>query len=103
MFDIQTQSDGFSLPRWVKDWVSTCVRIHGDFSSLESRMSFVIQLSKQNVKQQTGGPFAAAVFDMDNQQLFGCQHCCAQPQLHQPCRNDCHHSCPTVLANLQPC
>ena len=32
-------------------------------------MDFVILLSKQNVTQQTGGPFAAAIFDMDNQQL----------------------------------
>ena len=52
------------------DWVSSCLRIHGDFSSLEARMDFVIQLSKQNVTQQTGGPFAAAIFDMDNQQLL---------------------------------
>ncbi len=33
-------------------------------------MDFVIQLSKQHVIQQTGGPFAAAIFDMDNQQLL---------------------------------
>lgn len=33
-------------------------------------MDFVIQLSKQNVAKQTGGPFAAAIFDMDNQQLL---------------------------------
>ncbi|MCF6207819.1 MAG: nucleoside deaminase [Ghiorsea sp.] len=33
-------------------------------------MDFVIQLSKQNVVKQTGGPFAAAIFDMDNQQLL---------------------------------
>ena len=33
-------------------------------------MSFVIQLCKQNVRQQTGGPFAAAIFDLKNQQLL---------------------------------
>lgn len=33
-------------------------------------MDFVIQLCKQHVKQQTGGPFAAAIFDMKNQQLL---------------------------------
>jgi len=33
-------------------------------------MDFVIQLCKQNVKQQTGGPFAAAIFDMQSQQLL---------------------------------
>jgi len=46
------------------------VRIHGDFNTLEARMDFVIQLSKQNVVKQTGGPFAAAIFDMDKQQLL---------------------------------
>ncbi len=58
------------LPSWVNDWISTCLRIHGDFSTLEARMDFVIQLSKQNIAKQTGGPFAAAIFDMDNQQLL---------------------------------
>ena len=33
-------------------------------------MDFVIQLCKQNVRQQTGGPFAAAMFDLKNQQLL---------------------------------
>lgn len=50
--------------------VSDCVRIHADFSSLESRMKFVIHLAKKNVLEQTGGPFAAAVFDMHTQQLI---------------------------------
>jgi tRNA(Arg) A34 adenosine deaminase TadA len=46
------------------------VCIHADFSSLEARMDFVIHLAKQNISQQTGGPFAAAIFDMANQQLL---------------------------------
>ncbi len=33
-------------------------------------MDFVIQLCKQNVDKQTGGPFAAAIFNMQNQQLL---------------------------------
>ncbi|MDQ7002434.1 MAG: nucleoside deaminase [Ghiorsea sp.] len=33
-------------------------------------MDFVIQLCKKHVKQQTGGPFAAAIFDMKSQQLL---------------------------------
>jgi len=70
MFDIQTRSQGFALPDWVNDWVSTCLRIHGDFSSLEKRMDFAIALSAQNVKHQTGGPFGAAIFDVDNHQLL---------------------------------
>jgi tRNA(Arg) A34 adenosine deaminase TadA len=33
------------------------------FSTVEDRMRFVIALARQNVQRQTGGPFAAAVFD----------------------------------------
>ena len=33
-------------------------------------MNFVIHLAKQNIKHQTGGPFAAAVFDMDTHKLI---------------------------------
>ena len=46
------------------------MRIHADFSSPEARMDFVIHLAKQNIKHQTGGPFAAAVFDMDSHRLI---------------------------------
>lgn len=34
-------------------------------------MDFVIQLSMQNVKEKTGGPFASAVFDKDSGKLLG--------------------------------
>ncbi len=67
---MQTTSAGFNLPSWVKGWVSTCVQIHGDFSSLEARMDFTIKLAQQNIKQQTGGPFAATIFNLKNQQLL---------------------------------
>jgi tRNA(Arg) A34 adenosine deaminase TadA len=33
------------------------------YASPEARMAFVIELSRGNVTQRTGGPFAAAVFD----------------------------------------
>ncbi len=33
-------------------------------------MDFTIKLAQQNIKHQTGGPFAAAIFDMQNQQLL---------------------------------
>lgn len=36
----------------------------------EKRMDFVIALSQANVQHNTGGPFAAAVFDMDSHQLI---------------------------------
>jgi len=46
------------------------LRIHGDFSTLEARMGFTIKLAQQNIKQQTGGPFGAAIFDLKNHQLL---------------------------------
>ena len=33
-------------------------------------MDFTIKLAQQNIKQQTGGPFAAAIFDLKNRQLL---------------------------------
>lgn len=48
------------LPDWVepfvKDWNCT-------FETDEQKMHFVISLSQQNVLRQTGGPFAAAIFN----------------------------------------
>ncbi|MDX8388026.1 MAG: nucleoside deaminase [Ghiorsea sp.] len=46
------------------------MRIHADFSSPESRMQFAILLAKKNVEYKTGGPFGAAIFDMDTHQLI---------------------------------
>jgi len=46
------------------------VRIHADFSTTEARMDFAILLAKKNVEFQTGGPFGAAIFDMDTHQLI---------------------------------
>lgn len=49
-----------ALPEWVetfvKDWNTT-------FDTDEQKMQFVISLSEQNVLRQTGGPFAAAIFN----------------------------------------
>jgi len=50
------------LPEWVAAYTSQSSKI---FSSIEDRMDFVIELSRQNIKHQTGGPFGAAVFDAD--------------------------------------
>lgn len=37
----------------------------------EERMRFVIELAHLNIEHQTGGPFGAAIFDMDTHQLIG--------------------------------
>jgi tRNA(Arg) A34 adenosine deaminase TadA len=36
------------------------------FESTESKMRFAIELARQNIEQQTGGPFGAAVFAADS-------------------------------------
>jgi tRNA(Arg) A34 adenosine deaminase TadA len=56
-----------SLPEWLQEFMS---KRSQPFSTLEERMDFVIELSRRNVLQGTGGPFAAAVFDMNNGSLF---------------------------------
>jgi tRNA(Arg) A34 adenosine deaminase TadA len=50
------------LPDWVE-------RLWGEtdevFPGVEDKMDLVVELSRQNVKRNTGGPFGAAVFDPD--------------------------------------
>ncbi len=48
------------LPGWVENFLTTAPQV---FSTVEDRLRFVIALARQNVQRQTGGPFAAAVFN----------------------------------------
>jgi tRNA(Arg) A34 adenosine deaminase TadA len=45
------------------DWMAEVCRPGAVFPSLEDRMGLVIELARTNVSRQTGGPFAAAIFD----------------------------------------
>lgn len=40
------------------------------FPTMEEKMRFVIELSRQNIRNETGGPFGAAIFDMATDRLF---------------------------------
>jgi tRNA(Arg) A34 adenosine deaminase TadA len=40
------------------------------YATVEERMSLVIELARTNVARQTGGPFGAAVFDVDTGKLI---------------------------------
>jgi len=57
-----------ALPLWLKKarktWENT------DFSTQDSRMRFVLELSRQNIEQSSGGPFSAAIFTRDTHQLI---------------------------------
>lgn len=56
----------FRLPDWVESFVQERA---ATMPSPEQRMEFVVELSRTNIDRQTGGPFGAAVFDMDSGQL----------------------------------
>ncbi len=48
------------LPDWVGTYLETWPSV---FPEVEDRMNFVVDLSRQNIDRETGGPFGAAVFD----------------------------------------
>ncbi len=56
----------FNLP----DWLMNFSPQESSFPEIESRMELVIELSRLNVVQETGGPFGAAIFDMNSHQLL---------------------------------
>ena len=44
-------------------WVANDVNANAQYSTDEEKMGLVIKLAQRNVLEQTGGPFAAAIFD----------------------------------------
>lgn len=54
----------FELPGWVEPFL---VGYDRDFSTPEKRMALAIALSAENIRQKTGGPFGAAIFDGNHQ------------------------------------
>lgn len=55
----------FNLP----DWLIAYQQQYQTSLSLEDQMAFVIEASRQNIARQTGGPFAAAIFEIDTGRL----------------------------------
>jgi tRNA(Arg) A34 adenosine deaminase TadA len=55
------------LPDWLEEFES---RMGDPFQSVDDRMRFVIELSRRNIREGTGGPFGAAVFRMDDGSLL---------------------------------
>lgn len=55
----------FPLPGWLAD----SLRTDADFSTPEARMKLVIGLARHNIESGAGGPFGAAVFEMDSHKL----------------------------------
>lgn len=50
-----------SLPSWISE-----IRLHQQYGHVEERMRLAIELSRRNIKEGTGGPFAAVVFERDS-------------------------------------
>jgi tRNA(Arg) A34 adenosine deaminase TadA len=51
-------------------WVAGEVEHHSGFASPEQRMELVIRLAEENSRRGSGGPFAAAVFGLEDQELI---------------------------------
>jgi tRNA(Arg) A34 adenosine deaminase TadA len=56
-----------NLPDWLEKAIASADL---SFATVEDRMQFVIELSMLNVRHETGGPFAAAVFRSDDGSLL---------------------------------
>jgi tRNA(Arg) A34 adenosine deaminase TadA len=57
-----------ALPDWLDDGVMRMA----DGVRADTRVAFAIALARRNVEAGTGGPFGAAVFDLDDGRLLGC-------------------------------
>lgn len=55
------------LPDWLDAVLPPAERV---YANREERMGLVIKLARQNIQRGTGGPFAAAVFDLDSGKLL---------------------------------
>ena len=55
------------LPHWLEEYISDPEKI---YPTLEDRMKLVLELSRLNVVNGTGGPFGAGIFDMKTKRLL---------------------------------
>jgi len=55
------------LPQWLVERVAAET---GSFPTVEARMRLVIEFSRLNIEKGSGGPFGAAIFDMDSWRLI---------------------------------
>ena len=55
-----------TLPKWVREELSP---MPDNFPKIEDRMKAVIRFAQLNIEHNTGGPFAAAVFEKDTGKL----------------------------------
>ena len=61
----QPLSISFQLP----DWLNNFSQSYQATTDLNQQMKFVISAARKNVEQETGGPFAAAIFEIETGNL----------------------------------
>ena len=54
------------LPDWIDAFLAEYPAV---ISSMETQMRFVLDLTEQNIREKTGGPFGASVFEQDSGKL----------------------------------
>ena len=64
------------LPSWVDGFVSN---YRGGYTDKEKRMLFAIGLARMNVDEKTGGPFGAAIFNTETNNLVAAGVNCVVP------------------------
>ncbi|MEO1004301.1 MAG: nucleoside deaminase [Cyanobacteria bacterium J06638_38] len=62
---MQPSTIAFSLPPWIQEFTREIDYI----KDIEERTKFVIEASRRNVLEKTGGPFAAAIFELESGKL----------------------------------
>lgn len=67
------EAAGFPAPLAIEHppWLHHIVRPGAVYTTEKARMSLAIQLSELQVQHNTGGPFGAAVFELDSGKLVG--------------------------------
>ena len=56
-----------SLPNWVDSFLNKQASI---IPEPEDQMRFVLALTERNIREETGGPFGSAVFEIESLILF---------------------------------
>ncbi|MDR0307878.1 MAG: nucleoside deaminase [Chitinispirillales bacterium] len=64
---MKTKTIKIKLPSWVEPFFKGAREF---YTTLEDRMDFVIELSRKNIEHDSGGPFAAAVFNSKDGSLI---------------------------------
>ena len=54
------------LPDWIDTFLSEYPAV---ISSMETQMRFVLDITERNIREKTGGPFGAAVFEQESGKL----------------------------------